>query len=133
MVRAELGDSLVCVFRNFPLIEIHPHALHAARAAETSAEQGKFWEMQDRLFDRQSALTPGDLLSYARELGLDEARFNRDRQSDAVLSRIEVDLDSGEARGVQGTPTLFINERLHRGSYQAHDLIDALKRSYAAP
>jgi len=128
-VREELGDSLVVIYRNFPLIEIHPHALHAAQAAEAAAEQGRFWEMHDLLFDRQRALMDPDLTRYARELGLDEVRFDRDRESEAVLSRIEADVDSGESSGVQGTPTLFVNGRLHQGSYQAPELIAALRRS----
>lgn len=128
-VRAELGDTLVFVFRNFPLIEIHPHAMHAARIAEAAAEQGKFWEMHDMLFEHQRALTDRDLLDYARQLGLDETRLSRDRESESVLSRIESDVDSGESSGVQGTPSLFINGRFHRGSYEAAELIDALKRS----
>ncbi|HET9849315.1 MAG TPA: thioredoxin domain-containing protein [Candidatus Dormibacteraeota bacterium] len=132
-VREKLADDLVVVFRNFPLVEVHPHAMHAARAAEAAAEQGKFWEMHDLLFDHQRALTDGDLAGYARQLGLDEARFERDRAAEAVLSRIESDVDSGESSGVKGTPTLFINGRLHRGSYEASDLIDALKRSFATP
>lgn len=130
-VRKELEDSLVFVFRNFPLIEIHPHALHAAEAAEAAALQDKFWEMHDYLFDHQRALTDADLRDHAREVGLDVTRFSADRTSEAVTSRIGDDVESGEASGVQGTPTLFINGRLHDGSYEAHEVIDALKRSYA--
>ena len=132
-VRERLGDDLVVVFRNFPLVEIHPHAMHAARAAEAAAEQGKFWEMHDLLFDHQRALTDGDLAGYARQLGLDEARFEHDRGAESVLSRIESDVDSGESSGVEGTPTLFIDGRLYRGSYEASFLIDALKRRFATP
>ena len=132
-VRADLGDNLVFVFRNFPLIEIHPHAIHAARAAEAAEEQGKFWEMHDMLFEHQRALTDGALLDYARQLGLDETRFSRDRESESVLTKIETDVDSGESSGVQGTPALFVNGRFHRGSYEASELIDALKRTFATP
>ncbi|HVH65809.1 MAG TPA: DsbA family protein [Candidatus Acidoferrum sp.] len=131
-VRQELGDNLVFVFRNFPLIEVHPHALHAAQAAEAAAEQGKFWEMHDLLFDRQRALADANLLTYAQELGLDEAGFTTDRSSEAVRSKIESDADSGESSGVRGTPTVFINGRLHLGGYQAAELVDALKRSSPA-
>jgi protein-disulfide isomerase len=132
-VRRELGDNLVFVFRNFPLIEIHPHALHAAEAAEAAALQDKFWEMHDWLFDHQRALTDPDLLDHARTLGLDATRFSADRTSDGVTAKIGDDVDSGEASGVQGTPTLFINGRMHEGSYEAAEVIDALKRSYATP
>lgn len=127
-VRQELGDNLVFVFRNFPLIEVHPHALHAAQAAEAAAEQGKFWEMHDLLFDRQRALTDANLLTYARELDLEEDRFTTDSSSEAVRSTIESDVDSGESSGVRGTPTIFTNGRQRRGGNQAAELINALKR-----
>ena len=58
-VRGELGDAFMYAYRNFPLTEIHPHALHAAlaaEAAEAAGAQGKFWEMRELLFDRQDAL-----------------------------------------------------------------------------
>ena len=130
-VRQQLADNLVFVFRNYPLIEIHPHALHAAQAAEAAAEQGRFWELHEVLFAYQKALTDGDLLDHARQVGLDEARFSRDRQSELVRSKIEADVDSGESSGVQGTPTLFVNGRLHQGTYQASDLTEALTRTHA--
>lgn len=126
-VRQELGDDFVLVFRNFPLVEIHPHALHAAEAAEAAGQQGKFWEMHDLLFANQRALTDSDLLSHATKLGLDEARFIRDRDSDVVKSKIAADVDSGESNGVRGTPTLFVNARFYRDSYEAQPLIAALK------
>src|SRR5262245_18873732 len=52
----ELGERLRFVFRNFPLIESHPHAQHAAESAEAAAAQGRFWEMHDILYERQRAL-----------------------------------------------------------------------------
>src|ERR1700739_4937342 len=71
-VREQLGDDFVLIFRNFPLVDIHPHALHAAQAAEAADQLGKFWEMHDQLFDNQRALTDDDLRGYARGLGMDE-------------------------------------------------------------
>src|SRR5689334_13602458 len=62
-------------FRHFPLVEIHPHALAAAAAAEAATIQGRFWDMHDRLFHRQKALDDEDLAVYASELGLDVERF----------------------------------------------------------
>ena len=55
-IQKRLGNELLFVFRNFPLREIHPHAEHAAEAAEAAATQGKFWEMYDYLFEHQRAL-----------------------------------------------------------------------------
>ena len=62
-----LGAELRFVFRNFPLKEIHPHAQHAAEAAESAAAQGKFWEMHDVIFEHQHALEDADLVAYASD------------------------------------------------------------------
>jgi protein-disulfide isomerase len=115
-------------FRHFPLTDIHPHAL-AAAAAEAAAAQGRFWDMHERLFHRQHALADDDLRRYATELGLDVARFDRERGGDAVIERIRRDVQSGLASGeVQGTPTIFIAGAVHRGSYEAAALLAALER-----
>ena len=73
----EYGE-LRFVFRHLPLTDVHPHAQLAAEAAEAAAEQGAFWEMHDTLMDHQGALTFGDLVRYAGDLGLDTARFAAD-------------------------------------------------------
>jgi protein-disulfide isomerase len=121
-------------FRHFPLTEIHPHAMAASAAAEAAALQGRYWEMHGLLFHRQKALQEDDLRQYAGELGLDLARFDRDRGSAAVLARIQRDIDSGLASGeVRGTPTLFIDGTVHRGSYDADALLGALRGDASAP
>src|SRR6186997_1934055 len=85
-------DGVRFAFRHFPLTEIHPHALAAAASAEAAARQGRFWEMHELLFSRQKALEDDDLRSYASELGLDPARFDRDRDDAQVLARIARDV-----------------------------------------
>jgi protein-disulfide isomerase len=126
-VRTKLGDPLVFAFRNFPLTEIHPHALHAALAAEAADIQGKFWEMHDLLFRRQSALADDDLVTHAASIGLNGDRFRADFADRKGLPRIEADVESGIRSGVEGTPTIFINGRLHRDSYDSTSLIKALR------
>jgi len=119
-------------FRHFPLTEIHPHALAASAAAEAAAAQDRFWDMHDLLFHRQKALEDDDLRNYAAELELDLARFDRDRRSPAALDRIERDVRSGiESGEVMGTPTLFIDGVVYRGSYDADGLWAALDASSA--
>lgn len=125
-VREDLGDSLVFAYRNFPLTEIHPHALHAALAAEAADAQGKFWEMHDLLFRRQSFLEDRELLAYARLLGLDEERFRADLEAETGLPRIEADVRSGERNGVEGTPGIFVNGHQHRQDYDPKTLASAL-------
>lgn len=126
-VRRELGDALVYAFRNFPLTEIHPHALHAALAAEAAELQGKFWKMHDLLFESQRALADGDLAAHARAIGLDEDRFRADFAGQKGLSRIETDVASGVRNGVEGTPSIFINGQAHGDSYGPATLIKALR------
>ena len=128
-VEEKLGGGVRFGFRHFPLTQIHPHALPAAAAAEAAGLQGKFWDMHELLFHRQKALEDGDLRRYAAELGLDVARFDDDRAGATVLGRVRRDVDSGIASGeVRGTPTLFIDGIVHRGSYLAATLLEALAR-----
>jgi protein-disulfide isomerase len=128
-VEAELSGDVRFAFRHFPLTEIHPHALAASRAAEAAAHQGRFWEMHELLFHRQKALEDEDLRRYASELGLEAGRFDRDRQSETVLERVERDFRSGlESGEVLGTPTLFIDGAVHLGGYDAETLLKLVKR-----
>ena len=94
-VERELGGNLRFAFRHFPLTEIHPHALAAARAAEAATRQGRYWEMHEVLYHRQQALGDADLRGYASEIGLEPARFDSDFESEAVLERIRRDVSSG--------------------------------------
>lgn len=131
-VRRAFGPNLRFVFRHFPLRVSHPHALPAARAAETAAEQGKFWEMHDRLFRRQSKLTEPDLFAHADRLGLDLERFRRDMASPAIEARVLEQLASGVQSGVQGTPTFFIEGERYTGRLDGRSLMDALARAALA-
>src|SRR5438046_7506237 len=63
-IQRRLGDQLCFVFRHFPLTQVHPHAEHAAEAAEAAAGQGKFWQMHDTLFEHQQTLDADHLLPY---------------------------------------------------------------------
>lgn len=128
-VETELEEGVRFAFRHFPLTGIHPHALAAAAAAEAAARQDRFWDMHGLLFHRQKALEDGDLRRYAADLGLDVALFDADRVSAGVLDRVRRDVESGIASGeVRGTPTLFIDGAVHRGSYDAAALLEALAR-----
>ena len=129
-VRGELGDSFIYAFRNFPLTEIHPHALHAALAAEAAELQGKFWEMHDLLFQNQRSLADDDLAAHAKAIGLDEDRIRADFVDQKGLPRIEADVASGVRNGVEGTPSLFINGQPHRDSYDPPNLINALRSAH---
>ena len=132
-VRGELGDSFAYAFRNFPLTEIHPHAMNAALAAEAADLQGKFWEMHDLLFRNQATLADQDLETHAEYAGLDADRFRADFAGRKGLPRIEADIESGTRAGVEGTPTLFINGTAYFEAYDPTSLIEALRSATSAP
>jgi protein-disulfide isomerase len=104
------------VFRHFPVRSSHPRAWPAACAAEAAALQGRFWEMHDSLFADPARLEDPHLWDRAHALGLDLARFDRDRRSDAVRARVKRDFDSGVRAGVVTTPTLFAGGRMLAGN-----------------
>ncbi len=106
---AEFDPRLRFVFRHYPIVISHREAYLAAQAAEAAAAQGKFWEMHDLLFQRQSSLSRESLLGYGRELGLDVDLMARQLDSGLYADRVDRDLESGEASGVRWTPTFYLN------------------------
>jgi protein-disulfide isomerase len=126
-LQEEFKGRLRFVFRNFPL-DKHPHAQHAADGAEAAAAQGKFWEMAEMLFANQGKLTDRDLLRYADKLGLDTAKFKQDLSEHAHAERVRVDVLSGRASKVTGTPTFFINNQFYDGADDIETLRTVLSR-----
>lgn len=107
-------------FRNFPLTSIHQNALAGARAAEAAALQGKFWQMHDLLYqnnhyDQQTGwVVSGDPLDdyfvgYAKQIGLNIAKFKTDYASDKVNNVIQADMNAGNNLGIDATPTFYLN------------------------
>lgn len=115
------------VFRNFPLEEVHPHALHAALAAEAAGGQGKFWQMHDLLFENQAHLKPHQLRGYAERLELDMIRYDAEIGDDVYLQRVREDIESGRLSGVRATPTFFVNGALCDVSYGLQSLADRVQ------
>ena len=112
----EFGPRLRVIFREFPLVPTHPHALPAARSAEAAGLQGKFWEMHDLLYENQKTWheefdARPTFEGYAKKLGLDLERFRRDVSSQVVEQRIFLDGKRAHELGVKGTPTVFLNGR----------------------
>ncbi len=111
----DFGDRLTFVYRHFPLSQ-HLQARLAARAAEAAGRQNKFWEMHDLLFTGQNNWADAGgaediMLGYAEELGLDMEQFRRDLNDDVLTERVRRDTRSGEAAGINSTPTFFLNGR----------------------
>ncbi|PJE75979.1 disulfide bond formation protein DsbA [Candidatus Uhrbacteria bacterium CG10_big_fil_rev_8_21_14_0_10_48_11] len=113
-VTQDFSNQVHFVYRNFPLRTLHPNAEPAAWAAEAAGRQGKFWEMHDLLFERQSQWadnlnTKSTFHGYAVELGLDGNQFDSDYSSSAVRNKVATDVASGTVAKVPGTPTFFLN------------------------
>ena len=125
-IQKRLGKRLCFAFRNFPLINSHPHAERAAMAAEAAGAQGRFWEMHDRLYENQDALEDKNLARYATALGLDAKQLMSEVESGAYLARIREDFHSGARNGVNGTPTFFINGVRYDGFVRVEELLEAL-------
>ena len=100
--------KLKYVVRDFPLEAIHKEAFKAAEAAHCAGEQGKYWEMHDRLYNNQRALGPKDLPQHAQALGLDVPKFQQCLESGKHAARIRKDLEEGQQAGVTGTPGFFL-------------------------
>ena len=112
-LESEFGTKVAFIYRHYPLYQIHPNADLAARAAEAAGKQGKFWEMHDMLFDKQSAWSPllnpiGQFKEYAVSLGLDGEVFTKDIQSEEVSKAVADDYQRGDKIGVMGTPTFVL-------------------------
>ena len=129
-VRQVLGDNLRLVFRHFPKVETHTHALRAAEAAEAAHAQGKFWEMLDQLFTHQEALEDRQLSRYAGRIGLDVERFDRDLAEHTFLNQIEREYQRALFdEHVSGTPTFYVNEVQYTGRADFDGLLAAIKRA----
>ena len=129
-IQERLGDRLCFAFRNFPLVNAHPHAEHAAEAAEAAGVQGKFWEMHDTLYENQTALDDEDLAQYAADLRLDARRLINEIVADAHVARVREDFRSGARGGVNGTPTFFINGVRYDGAPDVDTLFAALTQHH---
>lgn len=127
-----MGARLRFAFRNFPLRESHPHAQHAAEAAEAAGAQGKFWEMHDRLFERQFALDDEYLMEYAKDLRLDTRRFSDELRTGVYAPRVREDFRSGVRSGVNGTPTFFLEGVRYDESWELEPLLAALRQQATA-
>jgi protein-disulfide isomerase len=123
-LQRQFGQQLRFVFRNFPLTQIHPHALSAAEAAESvaaSAGSDAFWRMHHAIFEHQrdsrDALDEAHLIGYAGDSGADPVQVKRDLVNGTFEAKVKADFTSGIRSGVNGTPTFFINGRRFDGDW----------------
>ncbi len=119
-INEEYGSKVKIYFKHFPLdknynpllsYQIHPLAGRAAVASEAAAEQGKFWEYHDLLFENQGVFDDDSLISYAQALGLDVEKFRRDTNDTKIIARVTKDVEEGNKLGINATPTIIINNK----------------------
>ncbi|HEY6099727.1 MAG TPA: thioredoxin domain-containing protein, partial [Anaeromyxobacter sp.] len=112
---AKYPGKIKLVYRDYPL-PMHPKAPKAAEAAHCAGDQGKYWEMHDKLFATGAKLDLPDLKAQAREVGLDGGKFDRCLDSGEKAKEVESHRKAGDEAGVSGTPAFFINGRLISGA-----------------
>jgi protein-disulfide isomerase len=125
-IMAKHPADIRLVFKQFPL-DIHSQAAFAAEAALAAHAQGKFWPMHDKLYANFRDLSQEKIYLYAKDAGLDLARFTMDLKSGKYKPALRKDLAEGEQAGVQGTPTLFVNGKHYNGPIDSEALEDALQ------
>jgi protein-disulfide isomerase len=139
-IRKRLGAKLRFVFRNFPLAEMHPEAMHAAEAAESvgaHAGAAAYWAMHDAIFEHQQdswdALDDQHLVRYASKAGADAKTVQRDLDNGEFVERVRADFSGGMRSGVNGTPTFFINGARFDGDWTNVESFAAALASATAP
>lgn len=128
-VQQKYNDTVRFQFSNLPLLQIHPNAFAGARAAEAAADQGKFWQMHDMLYEAQnweewstSSNPVPYFKTYAESLGLNYTQFQKDFASSATNDKINADIAAFKSTGQEeATPSFFINGKYYPNS----DFVDA--------
>lgn len=110
------------VFRQFPLTQAHENAQLAAESSLAAETQGKFWEMHDIMFENQTKLTRPDLEAYAQQVGLNMDQFRQALDQRTYQDAVGQDVADGNALGIQGTPTVYINGVQYTGQYSVSAL-----------
>jgi protein-disulfide isomerase len=119
-VLAEHGAQMRFVFRNFPLSEAHPLASMAAQVAEGAGTLGKFWPMHDWLYENQRLWTSTGaegIADGAQAVGIEPPALAQALDDERIAARVRHDFMGGVRSGVNGTPSFFINGRLHAGGF----------------
>ena len=118
---AKYPNDVRLVFKQFPL-DIHGQAQMAAQASLAAARQDKFWELHDKMFANFRRLNRDNVITWAKDLGLDMARFLEDMDSADVKARVTKEIQEGVNAGVAGTPTFFINGKKYNGAVEVDRL-----------
>jgi protein-disulfide isomerase len=114
-IQSDYGDKVKVAFKHLPLA-FHAKAPAAHKAAVAADQQGKFWEMHDKIFANQAEMSPAKYVEWAGELGLDVEKFKKDLASDEIAKQVDADKLEAAKLGVTGTPAFFINGRYLSGA-----------------
>jgi protein-disulfide isomerase len=129
-VREKYGSKVRFVYKNLPLVAIHPNALPAAKWFEAVSLQSpeKGWKFHDTMFKNQGSLSEDFYKKTAKDLGVDVEKAAKDAQSQAVADKIEADTNEAKGFGFSGTPGFLINGIPLRGAYPVEDFDKIIKR-----
>jgi len=110
----DITKKVTFVYRHFPLYQIHEHALDAVQGVEAASKQGKFFQMLNTTFMKQSELeSTKDINSFisqtGEKIGLDPKKLLVDMKTKEVIDKVQNDLSSGEQAGIDATPTFFLD------------------------
>jgi len=130
-VEQAYGDKVRIVWKHKPL-SFHPNAMPAAEAAEAAREQGKFWQMHDKMFGAQQQLSAASYERWAQELGLDMNRFKATLASGKYRARIQEDDALATSLGIEGTPTMMVNGEQVVGAVPFENLKVVIDRQLAS-
>lgn len=116
-------------YRHFPVTQLHPQAWKAAEASECARDQNSFWPYHDLLFENQGDFGTERLVNYASALGLDTEEFRQCLESGEKNAIVQRDFQEGRSRGVQGTPTFFINGKPYVGVMSYNEFEEAIENA----
>lgn len=129
-VMRQYADRVRLEYRYYPL-PIHPRAKPSAMAAICAEEQGKFWQMYDKLFSNQNALEDADLAKYANEIGLNESLFSACLSANSTAQKLQADIEEANYVGVAATPTFKVGDTLVTGAQSADTFRKAIDMELA--
>lgn len=134
-LKKDFAKDLRSVYRHLPLLSIHDKAGLAAQAAEAAGDQGKFWEMETLLLERQNdwvGKTSEEfkewLITQSGEIGLDSKKFADDLVSQQTVNKVMLAFQEATSIGLSGTPTLFINGQYYEGPMDYDSLAATIKQ-----
>ena len=130
LLEQQFKGNVAFVFKDFPL-DMHKYALKAAEAARCAGAQGKYWQYHDLLFQNEE-LDKEQLKQYARDLSLDQARFNTCLDSGQEAAAVQKDVEEGKALGIAQTPGFFVNGHFFNGAVPYATLRDLVQQQLTA-